>query len=48
MPEISDLMYRRTESGRIGILLRFQPSFEYESRGCVSMVGAALLVSFPL
>jgi hypothetical protein len=42
MPEISDLMYLRRESGRMGILFKFHESFDAGSRGCVSNVGMAL------
>jgi hypothetical protein len=42
MPDMSDLMYRRSESERIGILFRFQRSLEYGFIGCVSSVGIAL------
>jgi hypothetical protein len=42
IPEISDLMYLRRESGRIGMLFRFQGSFEAGSSGWVSRVGMAL------
>ena len=42
MPEISDLINRRSESETIGILLRFHGSLEYGFKGCVSIVGIAL------
>ena len=42
IPEISDLINRRSDSGRIGILFRFHGSFEYEFSGWVSMVGIPL------
>jgi hypothetical protein len=42
IPDMSDLIYRSNESCRIGILLRFQPSLAYGSKGWVSSVGAAL------
>jgi hypothetical protein len=42
MPEISDLMYLRRESGRMGMLFKFHGSFDAGSRGCVSSVGMAL------
>ena len=44
MPEMSDLMYRRSESERMGILFRFQGSLEYGFIGWVSRVGIALHV----
>jgi hypothetical protein len=43
MPDMSDLINRRSDSGTIGILLRFQASFEYGSNGRVSIVGMALV-----
>ena len=42
MPEISDLMNRRRDSGKMGMLFRFQGSLEYEFNGCVSRVGIPL------
>lgn len=42
IPEISDLMYRKSDWFKIGILLKFQGSLEYGSSGCVSNVGMAL------
>jgi hypothetical protein len=45
IPEISDLMNRRSDSGKMGILFRFHGSFEYAFNGCVSIVGIALITS---
>jgi hypothetical protein len=42
---MSDLMYRKRDSGRMGMLLRFHPSAAYGSSGWVSSVGAALSFS---
>jgi hypothetical protein len=42
MPEMSDLMYRRSESESIGMLFKFHGSLEYGFIGCVSNVGIAL------
>jgi hypothetical protein len=42
MPEMSDLMYRRSESESIGMLFKFHGSLEYGFMGCVSRVGIAL------
>jgi hypothetical protein len=42
MPDMSDLMNRKRDSGTIGILLRFHASLEYGFSGCVSIVGIAL------
>ena len=42
IPEMSDLMKRSRESARMGILFKFQGSFEYWFMGCVSSVGIAL------
>jgi len=42
MPDISDLMYRKRESDKIGMLFKFHGSLEYASSGCVSSVGIAL------
>lgn len=42
MPEMSDLIYLNSELDRIGILFKFQGSFEAGSKGCVSIVGIAL------
>lgn len=42
MPEMSDLMYRRSESESIGMLFKFHESLEYGFMGCVSRVGIAL------
>lgn len=42
MPEISDLIYRNNDFGRMGRLLRFQGFADQGLVGCVSNVGAAL------
>jgi hypothetical protein len=42
IPDISDLMYRNSDCGRIGRLLRFQGLDDHGLVGCVSRVGAAL------
>ena len=42
IPEMSDLMYRRSESESIGMLFKFHGSLEYGFIGCVSRVGIAL------
>lgn len=42
IPEISDLIKRRSDSGNIGMLFKFHGSLEYELRGWVSIVGIPL------
>lgn len=42
MPEMSDLIYRSNDLGKMGKLLRFHGLADHGLIGCVSSVGAAL------
>jgi hypothetical protein len=46
MPEMSDLIYRNSDLGKMGRLFRFHGFEDHGLIGCVSNVGAALFAAY--